>query len=57
MPGALELRTSCFDGRMKVVDMKIDSIREAVLFRTQSAADLYRSSIAVDCDSKKPRHA
>lgn len=42
---------------MKVVDMKIDSIREAVLFRTQSAADLYRSSIAVDCDSKKPRHA
>ena len=36
------------DGRMKVIDMKIDAVRDAVLFAKQSAVDLYRSTIAVD---------
>ena len=41
------------DGRMKVIDMKIDAVREAVLVAKQSAVDLYRSTIAVDYGSKK----
>ena len=41
------------DGRMRVIDLKIDNAREAVLFTSQSAVDLYRSNIAVDYDSKK----
>ena len=40
------------DGRMKVIDMKIDAVREAVLVGKHSAVDLYRSSIAVDYDPK-----
>jgi hypothetical protein len=36
------------DGRMKVIDMKIDDVRNAVLVAKQSPIDLYRSSIAVD---------
>ena len=38
------------DGRMKVVDMKIDAVREAVLVGKQSPVDIYRSGIAVDYD-------
>jgi type III restriction enzyme len=41
------------DGRMKVIDMKIDVVRESVLVTKQSPVDLYRSSIAVDYGSKK----
>jgi hypothetical protein len=41
------------DGRMKVIDMKIDAVREAVLFGKHSPVDLYRSSNAVDYDPKK----
>lgn len=36
------------DGRMKVIDLKVEAVREAVLVSKQSAVDLYRSSIAVD---------
>jgi hypothetical protein len=41
------------EGRMKVIDMKIDAVREVVLAAKQSALDLYRSTIAVDYGSKK----
>jgi type III restriction enzyme len=41
------------DGRMKVIDMKIDAVREAVLVAKQSPVDLYRSNIAVDYGSKR----
>jgi type III restriction enzyme len=41
------------DGRMKVIDMKIDAAREAVLVGKQSPAEIYRSSIAVDYEPKK----
>jgi hypothetical protein len=37
---------------MKVIDMKSESVREAVLLG-KSAADLYGSSSAVDYDPKK----
>src|SRR5258708_25099869 len=41
------------DGRMKVIDMKIETVRESVLVAKQSALDVYRSTIAVDYGSKK----
>jgi hypothetical protein len=41
------------DGRMRVIDMKIDTVRESVLVAKQNAVDLYRSAIAVDYGSKK----
>ena len=41
------------DGRMKVIDMKIDVVRESVLVAKQSQVDLYRSTIAVDYGSKE----
>jgi hypothetical protein len=41
------------DGRMKVVDMKIEAVRDAVLVREESPAYIYRSSIAVDYDPKR----
>ena len=41
------------DGRMKVIDMKIDAVREAVQVGKQSAVDIYRSTIAVDYDPKR----
>jgi hypothetical protein len=41
------------DGRMKVIDMKIDAVREAVLVGKHSPVDLYRSGIAVDYDATK----
>lgn len=41
------------DGRMKVIDMQIATVRESVLVAKQSAVDLYRSTIAVDYGSKK----
>ena len=37
---------------MKVIDMKVDAVRETVLVAKQSAVDLYRSNIAVDYGSK-----
>jgi hypothetical protein len=37
---------------MKVIDMKIDTVRESVLVAKQSAVDLYRSTISVDYGSK-----
>jgi type III restriction enzyme len=40
------------DGRMRVIDMQIDTVRESVLVAKQSAVDLYRSTIAVDYGSK-----
>ena len=39
------------DGRMKVVDLKVSGVREAILFRAQSALDIYRSDAAVDYDT------
>src|SRR5262245_33374957 len=44
-----------FDGRMKVVDMKIEAVRESVLVSNQTAIDIYRSSIAVDYDVQSDR--
>lgn len=41
------------DGRMKVLDMKIDAVCDAVLLGKQSPAELYRSNIAVDYSPKK----
>ena len=41
------------DGRMKVIDMKIEGVRDAVWIAKHSAIDLYRSTIAVDYGSKK----
>jgi type III restriction enzyme len=38
------------DGRMKVLDMKTEAVRDALMVAKQSPADLYRSS-AVDYDS------
>ena len=36
------------DGCMRVIDMKVDAAREAVLSDERSAVDLYRSGVAVD---------
>jgi hypothetical protein len=36
------------DGHMKVIDMQVDTVREEVLARSESAAQMYRSSLAVD---------
>jgi type III restriction enzyme len=36
------------DGRMKVIDMKIDATRKVVAVREESPAYLYRSDIAID---------
>jgi type III restriction enzyme len=41
------------DGRMKVIDMKIEVVREAVQVAKHSAIELYRSTIAVDYGSEK----
>jgi hypothetical protein len=41
------------DGRMKVIDMKNDTIRESVLIARRSAVDLYRSTIAVEYVSNR----
>ncbi len=38
------------DGRMRVIDMKLAGVREVVSVTKHSAADLYRSSVAVDYD-------
>lgn len=40
------------DGRMRVVDMKNDAVRDAIMVGEQSPAYIYRSSIAVDYDPK-----
>lgn len=41
------------DGRMRLLDMKLEAVREAVLVGTQGAKDLYQSSIAVNYDVKE----
>jgi hypothetical protein len=41
------------DGRMKVIDMKIDAVCESVIIAKQSAVELFRSTIGVDYGSKK----
>lgn len=41
------------DGKMKVLDMKNDAVREEVVFRAKNADDLYRSILAVDYDSER----
>ena len=46
-------RSTEVDGRMKVIDMKIEAVREAVLVAKQNAVDIYRSTIAVDYGSTK----
>jgi hypothetical protein len=38
------------DGRMKVLDMKIDASREDIMVVRESPVEIYRSSIAVDYD-------
>jgi type III restriction enzyme len=43
------------EGRMRVVDMKIDAVRDAVLVCEQSPEYIYRSDFAVDYDPDKPR--
>ncbi len=48
------------DGRMRVLDMKSDAVREEVIFRANNAVDVYRSTLAVDYDSEqqsKPKRA
>jgi hypothetical protein len=39
-----------FDGRLKVIDMKIEAVRESVLVSNQTAIEIYSSSLAVDYD-------
>lgn len=39
------------DDRMKVLDMKLEAVRDTVLVGNQSAVELYQSSVAVDYDS------
>ena len=43
------------DSRMKVIDMQIAAVRDAVLVGKRPAADIYRSSIGVDYDYKHQR--
>ncbi|MGI8868698.1 MAG: hypothetical protein ACR2F6_07575 [Mycobacteriales bacterium] len=40
------------DGRMKVIDMKIAQVREAVLHGKDSPVDVHRSNISVEYDPK-----
>lgn len=40
------------DGRMRVLDMKRNRVRETILASDQSAAEIYRSSSAVDYDAR-----
>jgi type III restriction enzyme len=40
------------DGRMKVIDMQLPAVREAVLHGKKSAVDVYRSKIAIEFDPK-----
>jgi type III restriction enzyme len=40
------------DDRMKVLDMKLEAVRDAVLVGNQRAVELYQSSVAVDYDPK-----
>lgn len=40
------------DGRMKVIDLQLESVREVVMVASEGAVDLYRSSIAVDYEPK-----
>jgi hypothetical protein len=37
---------------MKVIDMKIEAVREAVLHGGESAVDMYRSNIAVEYEPR-----
>lgn len=40
------------DGRMKVIDMQIPLVREAVILGKQSPVDIYRSSLSIEYDTK-----
>jgi type III restriction enzyme len=40
------------DGQMKVLDMKREAVREAILIAKQSAQDIYQSSVGIDYDIK-----
>jgi type III restriction enzyme len=39
---------SKIDTSMRVLDMKSDAVREAVLYRKETAEQLYRSELALD---------
>ena len=41
------------EGRMRVLDMKDEAVRQSVLFDKKTAADIYRSNVAVDYDLAK----
>jgi len=41
------------DDRMRVVDVQVEAVRDAVMAWTESAVELYRSSIAVDFDLRR----
>ena len=41
------------DGCMRVLDMKREAVRQAVMAGTQTALEIYQSNIAVDYDSKE----
>lgn len=40
------------DSRMKVIDMQIEAVREAVLSGKQSPVDIYRSNLSIEYDAK-----
>lgn len=41
------------DGRMKVLDMKSEAVREEIIFRARNAVDVYGSNLGVDYDSEE----
>jgi len=41
------------DGRMRVLDMKRQDVREAIMVGNQSAKDIYQSKVAIDYDTKE----
>ena len=43
------------DGRMRVIDMKADQVGKALAVREEKAVYVYRSDLAADYDSEKPR--
>lgn len=42
------------DGKMKVIDMQLDTVREAILAGREPAVDIYRSNLSVEYD---PTHS
>ena len=43
------------DGRMRVIDMKLEAVRQSILFDKKSAADIYRSDVAVNYNPETAR--